>query len=99
MSESTKLTVRVPVTLANHLWEVADWAGRNQSEEVRYAIALHNLRATLACLESDEAKADLGENLHEIRATVAADLEALEVKAFGERPRQQHQPLHRFNLN
>jgi predicted transcriptional regulator len=97
MSESPKVCVRVPDAVADHLDDVAHWTGRGRSEEVRIAISLHNLRATLAWLNTPEATAEVGE-VAKARAEVKADLAKLEATAYGLPPVKRH-TLYRMNLN
>jgi predicted transcriptional regulator len=70
----TAIHVRVGETVADRLDQLAAYHGRSRSEEVRRALAIHDCQATLAYLQTPDAKAELGGDLAGAQATVKAEL-------------------------
>src|SRR5687767_4543467 len=85
--DMTQVTFRVPQSLAARLGELARYHGRNFSEEVRLALAIHDGRMTLRYLETEDGAAEVGQDLERLRHTVEADLRKLEAATYERRRR------------
>jgi hypothetical protein len=82
----TQVTFRAPQSMAARLGELARYHGRNFSEEVRLALAVHDARATLRYLGTEDGAAEVGDDLERVRDEVEADLRDLEAATYKRRP-------------
>jgi predicted transcriptional regulator len=80
------LNFRVSREVAERVQQLAAYHVRTRSDEMRLALALYDTQATLAYLQTPEAKAELGRDLPDAQRRVKAGLRDLTRAAF-DRPK------------
>jgi predicted transcriptional regulator len=85
LKKTVPVTFKVTPESNQRISELAEHHGRTRPELIRLALAMFDRSSYLAYLDTPEAAAELGDEIHRERAEVVQTLHDCERKAFGPR--------------
>ena len=80
------VSTRISKDMDRRLGQLAAYHGRTKGEELRWALMIFDMQATLAYLQTPGARAELGDELEKAQREVKADLAELMPRALAPAP-------------